>query len=33
MDWGNKNDNMDHHGTEEPPVYNPKNINTKVEDP
>ena len=33
MDWGNKNDNMAHHGTEEPPVYNPKNINTKVEDP
>ena len=31
MDWGNKNDNMAHHGTEEPPVYNPNNINTKVE--
>ena len=32
MDWGNKNDNMAHHGTEEPPVYNPNNINTKVDD-
>ena len=33
MDWGNANDNIAHHGTEEPPVYNLKNINTKVEDP
>jgi len=30
MDWGNKNDNMAHHGTEEPPVYNPNHINTKL---
>ena len=30
MDWGSKADNMAHHGTEEPPIYNPNNINTKV---
>ena len=34
MDWtGHKDDNnMNHHGTEEPPVYNPNHINTKVKD-
>ena len=30
LDWGNDEKNIAHHGTPEPPVYDLRNVNTKV---
>ena len=30
LDWGNDEKNIAHHGTPEPPVYNLRDVNTKV---
>lgn len=30
FDWGNDKDNIQHHGQPEPPVYNLRDVNTKV---